>query len=54
MTKPFVLPQEDSWLYENSLRYFNITDLSKGPENYDAESIGQMAREVEAARFAVK
>lgn len=54
VTKPFVLPQEDSWLYENSLRSFNIPDLSNGPVNFDAESIGQMVREVEAARFAVK
>ena len=54
MTKPFVLPQEDPWLYENSLRSFNIPDLSNGPVNFDAESIGQMVREVEAARFAVK
>ena len=54
MTKPFVLPQEDPWLYENSLRSFNIPDISNGPVNFDAESIGQMVREVEAARFAVK
>lgn len=54
VTKPFVLPQEDPWLYENSLRSFNIPDLSNGPVNFDAESIGQMVREVEAARFAVK
>ena len=54
VTKPFVLPQEDPWLYEDCLRSFNIPDLSNGPVNFDAESIGQMVREVEAARFAVK
>ena len=47
MTKPFVLPQEDPWLYENSLRSFNIPDLSNGPVNFDAQSIGQMIKEAE-------
>ena len=54
MTKPFVLPQEDPWLYENSLRSYNIPDLSNGPVNFDAESIGQMVKEVEAIRFSIK
>ncbi len=54
LTKPFVLPQEDPWLYENSLRSFNIPDFSNGPVCFDAESIGQMVKEVEAVSFTVK
>ena len=45
LTKPFVLPQEDPWLYENSLRSFNIPDLSDGPVHFDAETIGRMVME---------
>ena len=45
LTKPFVLPQEDPWLYENSLRSFNIPDLSDGPVLFDAETIGRMVME---------
>ena len=51
LTKPFVLPQEDPWHYENSLRSFNIPDLSDGPVNFDAETIGRMVKEVEAEEF---
>lgn len=54
MTKPFVLPQEDPWLYENSLRSFNIPDISNGPVCFDAGTIGQMVKEVEAIGFSVK
>ena len=45
LTKPFVLPQEDPWLYENSLKSFNIPDLSDGPVHFDAETIGRMVME---------
>lgn len=51
LTKPFVLPQEDPWHYENSLRSFNIPDLSDGPVCFDAETIGRMVRETEAEKF---
>ena len=51
LTKPFVLPQEDPWHYENTLRSFNIPDLSDGPVNFDAETIGRMVRETEAEIF---
>ena len=51
LTKPFVLPQEDPWHYENSLLSFNIPDLSDGPVNFDAETIGRMVKEVEAEEF---
>ena len=53
LTKPFVLPQEDPWHYENSLRSFNIPDLSNGPVMFDAKSIGQMLRETEAETFKI-
>lgn len=53
-TKPFVLPQEDPWLYEDSLLSFNIPDLSDGPVNFDAETIGRMVKEVEAEAFAMR
>lgn len=49
--KPFVLPQEDPWYYENCLLSFNIPDLSDGPVGFDAETIGRMVREVEAETF---
>ena len=45
LTKPFVLPQADPWLYENSLKSFNIPDLSDGPVHFDAETIGCMVME---------
>ena len=53
LTKPFVLPQEDPWLYEDSLRSFNIPDLSNGPANYDAETIGRMVKETKAEIFKI-
>ena len=49
--KPFVLPQKDPWHYENSLLSFNIPDLSDGPVDFDAETIGRMLRETEAETF---
>lgn len=53
LTKPFVLPQEDPWHYENSLRSFNIPDLSDGPVNFDAETIGRMVKETKAESFRI-
>ena len=53
ITKPFVLPQEDPWHYENSLLSFNIPDLSNGPVNFDAQSIGQMFKEATAETFRI-
>ncbi|MBR2064090.1 MAG: PD40 domain-containing protein [Bacteroidales bacterium] len=53
LTKPFVLPQEDPWLYENSLRSFNIPDISDGPVNFDAMTIGRMVREAESETFVI-
>lgn len=52
LTKPFVFPQEDPWHYENTLRSFNIPDLSYGPVNFDAETIGRMVKEAEAEVFS--
>lgn len=54
LTKPFVLPQEDPWHYENSLRSFNIPDLSDGPVDFDAVTIGKMLKETEAEGFFIK
>jgi len=51
LTKPFVLPQEDPWHYENSLRSYNIPDLSDGPVDFDAETVGRMLKEAEAEVF---
>lgn len=51
LTKPFVLPQEDPWHYENSLRSFNIPDLSDGPVHFDAEAVGRMLKDTEAESF---
>lgn len=53
LTKPFVLPQEDPWHYENSLRSYNIPDLSDGPVNFDAETIGRMVKETKAETFNI-
>jgi len=54
LTKPFVLPQEDPWLYENSLKSFNIPDLSDGPVHFDAETIGRMVMETESESYALR
>lgn len=54
MTKPFVLPQEDPWLYENSLRSFNIPDLANGSVNFDAESVGRRVKETPSEFFKVR
>lgn len=51
LSKPFVLPQEDPWHYENNLRSFNIPDLSDGPVNFDAATIGRMVKETKAETF---
>lgn len=51
LTKPFVLPQEDPWHYENSLRSYNIPDLSDGPVDFDAETVGRMLKEAESEVF---
>lgn len=53
LTKPFVLPQEDPWHYENSLLSFNIPDLSNGPVNFDAQSIGHMVKETKPETFNI-
>ena len=53
LTKPFVLPQEDPWHYENTLRSYNIPDLSNGPVNFDAVSIGKMLKETKAETFNI-
>lgn len=54
LTRPFVLPQENPWLYENTLRSFNIPDLSDGPVNFDAETIGRMVKEAETETFSAR
>lgn len=51
LTKPFVLPQEDPWYYENSLLSFNIPDMSDGPVHFDAKTIGRMIKETKAETF---
>ena len=51
VTKPFVLPQKDSYHYDKTLKSFNIPDLSKESVNFDAETIGQMVREMKAEEF---
>ena len=53
LSKPFVLPQEDPWHYENSLLSYNIPDLSNGPMNFNAETIGRMVKEIEAETFDI-
>ena len=53
LTKPFVLPQSDPWHYENSLRSFNIPDLSAGSVDFDAEMVGRMIKETKAEIFNI-
>jgi Tol biopolymer transport system component len=38
-SKPFVLPQKDPEYYDNTLKSFNIPELSKGKTLYDARDI---------------
>lgn len=54
LTKPFVLPQEDPWLYENSLKSFNIPDLSDGPVHFDVETVGRMMGEAESESYTFR
>ncbi len=37
--KPFVLPQRDPSVYDNTLKSFNIPELSKAPAPFDAKDI---------------
>ncbi|MCX6239640.1 MAG: hypothetical protein NTY07_19180 [Bacteroidia bacterium] len=37
--KPFVLPQRDPSVYDNTLKSFNIPELAKGPTPFDAKDI---------------
>ena len=46
--KPFVLPQRDPSLYDNTLKSFNIPELSKGPVPFDVKVIEQVFRNQEA------
>ncbi|HZL11201.1 MAG TPA: hypothetical protein VFC65_14520 [Prolixibacteraceae bacterium] len=41
-SKPFVLPQIDPSIYDNSLKSFNIPELSKGQTPYNASDIEQV------------
>jgi len=38
-SKPFVLPQRDPSVYDNTLKSFNIPELSNGPTPFDARDI---------------
>lgn len=46
--KPFVLPQRDPSLYDNTLKSFNIPELSNGPVPFDVMDIEQVYRNKEA------
>ena len=46
--KPFVLPQSDPSAYDNTLKSFNIPELSKGPVPFDVKVIEQVFRNQEA------
>jgi len=46
--KPFVLPQRDPSLYDNTLKSFNIPELSKGPVPFDVKVIEQVFLNQEA------
>lgn len=51
MGKPFLLPQEDPYLYEKILKSFNIPDLGIAPALYDAALIGDLRETMEAEAF---
>ena len=46
--KPFVLPQHDPSVYDNTLKSFNIPELSKGPVPFDVMDIENVFRNQEA------
>ncbi len=48
--KPFVLPQADPEFYDNTLKSFNIPELSTGKVPYDAGAIGKIYRNMEAQK----
>ncbi len=43
--KPFVLPQRDPSIYDNTLKSFNIPELSNGPTPFDAKDIERIFRD---------
>jgi len=46
--KPFVLPQLDPSVYDNTLKSFNIPELAKGPTPFDAKDIERVFWDQEA------
>jgi hypothetical protein len=46
--KPFVLPQRDPSVYDNTLKSFNIPELSNGPTPFDAKDIERVYWEQQA------
>jgi hypothetical protein len=49
--KPFVLPQEDPTHYDNTLKSYNIPDLSKSPVPFEARDIESIFKNKEAEKF---
>jgi len=48
--KPFVLPQADPEFYDNTLKSFNIPELSTGKTPYDARDVKKIYKETEAKK----
>ncbi|WP_455593236.1 hypothetical protein [Bacteroides sp.] len=49
--KPFVLPQKDPEYYNNTLKSYNIPELSNTPVSFDAAAIKQVYEQAEAEVF---
>jgi len=49
--KPFLLPQEDPYLYERTLKSFNIPDLGSAPAAFDSSRTGLLYRGPDAEIF---
>ena len=51
VSKPFVLPQRDPERYLVTLKSYNIPELYRFPESYDAAYVGRFYRELEAEKM---
>lgn len=51
VSKPFVLPQRDPGRYQVTLKSYNIPELYRAPESYDAAYVSRFYTEMEAEKM---
>jgi hypothetical protein len=52
--KPFVLPQKDPLMYDNTLKSYNIPELSKGKLPFGATDIERLYKKTPAENVSMK